>query len=195
MFGLFKKKEPKAAEEYCVYYNQIGKYRQLVKELKNQLEHHQKAFVFCFFDDTRTEMKRLLESAGIPFTEDMEGHKDAVLLLDQLQALPTINFNGVPLVLPEIHPLRSFTENVLSAVGPSNAMLCFTSLDSPFFKIFGDGRLMHLMQKMGVEENERISHTMIDKSIQRAQKKTESKVFQEKPATSLEAWVAINLNK
>ena len=53
----------------------------------------------------------------------------------------------------------------------------FVSLEDNLMRIFGSDRIAKLMDRMGLEEGEVIQHSMITKSIERAQKKVEENNF------------------
>jgi preprotein translocase subunit SecA len=53
----------------------------------------------------------------------------------------------------------------------------FVSLEDSLMRMFGSGRIAGLMDRMGYKEGEVIQHSMISKSIERAQKKVEENNF------------------
>jgi preprotein translocase subunit SecA len=53
----------------------------------------------------------------------------------------------------------------------------FVSLEDDLMRLFGSERIAKLMDRMGIEEGEVIQHSMISKSIERAQKKVEENNF------------------
>jgi preprotein translocase subunit SecA len=53
----------------------------------------------------------------------------------------------------------------------------FVSLEDDLMRMFGSDRIAKLMDRMGLEEGEVIQHSMISKSIERAQKKVEENNF------------------
>ena len=53
----------------------------------------------------------------------------------------------------------------------------YVSLDDNLMRIFGSDRIAKMMDRMGLEEGEVIQHSMISKSIERAQKKVEENNF------------------
>ncbi|MBN7814415.1 preprotein translocase subunit SecA [Algoriphagus pacificus] len=53
----------------------------------------------------------------------------------------------------------------------------FVSLEDSLMRLFGSERIAKLMDRMGLEEGEVIQHSMITKSIERAQKKVEENNF------------------
>ena len=53
----------------------------------------------------------------------------------------------------------------------------FVSLEDDLMRLFGSDRIAKLMDRMGLEEGEVISHSMVSSSIERAQKKVEENNF------------------
>src|SRR5690606_3299415 len=53
----------------------------------------------------------------------------------------------------------------------------FVSLEDPLMRLFASERISNLMVKMGVEEGEVMQHSMLTKSIERAQRKVEENNF------------------
>jgi preprotein translocase subunit SecA len=69
----------------------------------------------------------------------------------------------------------------------------YSSLDEPLFTYFGGEKIRALLTKLGMNENEAISHSFISKSIAQAQKKLQSRVAIEATAHSAAEWFAKNL--
>ncbi len=61
--------------------------------------------------------------------------------------------------------------------GDPGASQFFVSLEDNLMRLFGSDRIARLMDRMGLEEGEVIQHSMITKSIERAQKKVEENNF------------------
>ena len=53
----------------------------------------------------------------------------------------------------------------------------FVSLDDDLMRMFGSGRIANIMDRLGLKEGEVIQHSMITKSIERAQRKVEENNF------------------
>ena len=53
----------------------------------------------------------------------------------------------------------------------------YLSLEDNLMRLFGSDRIAKVMDKMGIEEGEVITHSMVSKSIERAQKKVEERNF------------------
>ena len=61
--------------------------------------------------------------------------------------------------------------------GDPGESIFFLSLEDDLMRLFGSDRIAKVMDRMGVEEGEVISHSMVTSSIERAQKKVESRNF------------------
>ncbi|MBU1882008.1 SEC-C domain-containing protein, partial [bacterium] len=61
--------------------------------------------------------------------------------------------------------------------GDPGASLFFLSLEDDLMRLFGSDRIASVMDRMGVKEGEVITHPMITKSIERAQKRVEAQNF------------------
>lgn len=61
--------------------------------------------------------------------------------------------------------------------GDPGTSLFFVSLEDNLMRLFGSERIAKLMDRMGLKEGEVITHSMITKSIERAQKKVEENHF------------------
>jgi preprotein translocase subunit SecA len=61
--------------------------------------------------------------------------------------------------------------------GDPGESIFFLSLEDDLMRLFGSDRIAKVMDRMGVEEGEVISHSMVTSSIERAQKKVEGRNF------------------
>ena len=61
--------------------------------------------------------------------------------------------------------------------GDPGSSVFFVSLEDDLMRLFGSERISKLMDRMGLKEGEVITHSMITKSIERAQKKVEENNF------------------
>lgn len=98
------------------------------------------------------------------------------------------------LVFAEHYPLVHVEQSLYQRLGLKEVPVLF-SLDEPFFAKFGGEKTIELMQKLGLKEDEVVAHTMVSKSIRRAQEKIGEKVKVERSASSQEEWFSLNLDK
>ena len=97
-----------------------------------------------------------------------------------------------PVIFIEHHPIRKKEQQVLSELGLNEAIF-LTALDEPLLRYFGGEKLMSIMEKLGMSEDEAIEHKMITQSIATAQEKIESKVSFEQSTRSQREWMERNI--
>ncbi len=101
---------------------------------------------------------------------------------------------GKPILFAGHHPLHLNEQSICDELGLKQ-MLVYSHLDMALFSYFGGKNLKELMSKMGVKEDEPITHTMITKAIEKAQEKIASKVISDMHANSEEEWMRMNVNQ
>ncbi len=87
---------------------------------------------------------------------------------------------GLAIIGTERHESRRVDRQLRGRAGrqgdPGSSQF-FSSLEDDLMRLFGSERIAKLMDRMGIEEGEVIQHSMITKSIERAQKKVEENNF------------------
>ena len=87
---------------------------------------------------------------------------------------------GLAIIGTERHESRRVDRQLRGRAGrqgdPGSSVF-FVSLEDDLMRLFASDRLAHWMDKMGFKEGEMIEHSMISKSIERAQKKVEENNF------------------
>jgi len=87
---------------------------------------------------------------------------------------------GLAIVGTERHESRRVDRQLRGRSGrqgdPGSSQF-FVSLEDNLMRLFGSERIANLMVRMGIEEGEVIQHSMISKSIERAQRKVEENNF------------------
>jgi preprotein translocase subunit SecA len=88
--------------------------------------------------------------------------------------------NGLAIVGTERHESRRVDRQLRGRAGrqgdPGSSQF-FVSLEDDLMRMFGSDRIAGIMDKLGYKEGEVIQHSMITKSIERAQKKVEENNF------------------
>ncbi|MCH7535854.1 MAG: SEC-C domain-containing protein, partial [Bacteroidetes bacterium] len=91
-----------------------------------------------------------------------------------------IEAGGLAIVATERHESRRVDRQLRGRSGrqgdPGSSQF-FVSLEDNLMRLFGSERIAKIMDRMGIEEGEVIQHSMITKSIERAQKKVEENHF------------------
>ncbi|MCE3278704.1 MAG: secA [Bacteroidetes bacterium] len=87
---------------------------------------------------------------------------------------------GLAIIGTERHESRRVDRQLRGRAGrqgdPGSSQF-FASLEDDLMRLFGSERIAKMMDRMGIEEGEVIQHSMITKSIERAQKKVEENHF------------------
>lgn len=87
---------------------------------------------------------------------------------------------GLAIIGTERHESRRVDRQLRGRAGrqgdPGSSQF-FVSLEDDLMRMFGSGRIAGLMDRMGLKEGEVIQHSMITKSIERAQRKVEENNF------------------
>lgn len=87
---------------------------------------------------------------------------------------------GLAIIGTERHESRRVDRQLRGRAGrqgdPGSSQF-FASLEDDLMRLFGSERIAKLMDRMGIKEGEVIQHSMITKSIERAQKKVEENNF------------------
>ncbi|WP_140937011.1 preprotein translocase subunit SecA [Sphingobacterium lumbrici] len=91
-----------------------------------------------------------------------------------------INAGGLAIIGTERHESRRVDRQLRGRAGrqgdPGSSQF-FVSLEDPLMRLFASERISNIMVKMGVEEGEVMQHSMLTKSIERAQRKVEENNF------------------
>lgn len=157
MFGFFNKKPKGLVVRDRVWITEAAKFNACL-ELKRS--NPETVFV-AWFEETRNNLETFFHQNGL---------EETVHLADRLSS----NMGGGDLIFVEHHPLRTEEESTADKLGKQEITV-FSALSEPIFLSFGGGRIVDLMVKMGAREDEALEHSMISKSIQRAQEKIAGK--------------------
>jgi len=121
----------------------------------------------------------IVESAGNPgvvtIATNMAGRGTDIKLSDEVKAV-----GGLAIIGTERHDSRRVDRQLRGRAGrqgdPGLSQF-YVSLEDNLMRLFGSERIAKMMDKMGLKEGEVIQHSMISKSIERAQKKVEENNF------------------
>jgi preprotein translocase subunit SecA len=90
------------------------------------------------------------------------------------------NVGGLAIIGTERHDSRRVDRQLRGRAGrqgdPGSSQF-YVSLEDKLMRLFGSERISKLMDRMGLEDGEVIQHSMVSKSIERAQKKVEENNF------------------
>jgi len=121
----------------------------------------------------------IVESAGNPgvvtIATNMAGRGTDIKLSEAVK-----NSGGLAIIGTERHDSRRVDRQLRGRAGrqgdPGSSQF-YVSLEDNLMRLFGSERIAKMMDKMGLKEGEVIQHSMISKSIERAQKKVEENNF------------------
>lgn len=121
----------------------------------------------------------IVAEAGKPGTvtiaTNMAGRGTDIKLTAEVKAA-----GGLAIIGTERHESRRVDRQLRGRAGrqgdPGSSQF-FVSLEDNLMRLFGSDRIARLMDRMGVKEGEVIQHSMVTRSIERAQKKVEENHF------------------
>ncbi|OQA00061.1 MAG: preprotein translocase subunit SecA [Bacteroidetes bacterium ADurb.Bin408] len=195
----------KLIKEDKVWMHSAARYLNLTKDLKGLSGSGQTVLLYCFFGDTHSYLSEVLEKTQISFNlcsssgQIISGKTNLILasVLMKEKQLQAFSVPTAPLevLLPEHHPLFSVEEDFFEALEAGGGeVVCrfYLSLDDPLFQLFGAGNIEQMMQRLGMTEEEHITHSMITQAIEKAQKKTEKNAKNMFGANSAKEWYKKN---
>jgi preprotein translocase subunit SecA len=121
----------------------------------------------------------IIQNAGLPgavtIATNMAGRGTDIKLGPGVR-----DVGGLHIVGTERHEARRIDRQLRGRAGrqgdPGSSKF-FLSLEDDLLRLFGSDRIAGIMERMGLQEGEVIQHSMITKSIERAQKKVEENNF------------------
>jgi len=115
------------------------------------------------------------KSGTVTIATNMAGRGTDIKLSQEVK-----DAGGLAIIGTERHDSRRVDRQLRGRAGrqgdPGSSQF-FVSLEDHLMRLFGSDRISKMMDRMGHEEGEVISHSMISKSIERAQKKVEENNF------------------
>jgi preprotein translocase subunit SecA len=111
----------------------------------------------------------------VTIATNMAGRGTDIKLSDEVKAA-----GGLAIVGTERHDSRRVDRQLRGRAGRQGdvgSSQFYVALDDNLMRLFGSDRIAKMMDKMGLKEGEVIQHSMITKSIERAQKKVEENNF------------------
>jgi hypothetical protein len=190
MFGFFKKKSLHKRLDDKIYMTRATANAAFTAHAR-QLNAENKAVLLYFFEGSLDQLKKQDPSFDLPMLK-------AEKLVNDLSVRGSVKGKNAPtLLFLEHHPGASTESSVIAAIEElfpdGNAAIGFyAGLDEPLMKRFGSDKIIELMKKMGMKDDEAISHSMVTASIKRAQEKISAKVSTEMSANSQEEWMNVN---
>ncbi|NLF16933.1 MAG: hypothetical protein GX595_06710, partial [Lentisphaerae bacterium] len=135
-----------------------------------------------YLDRTLVESKTLALDTALSRDQLAAGVKlpdlpaEAHTLRDLLTALPC----GLHVIGSERHDARRIDRQLrgrCSRQGDPGSSRFYVSLEDNLMRLFGSDRVAGIMEKLGLQEGEELSHPILNRSIERAQRRVEQQHF------------------
>jgi preprotein translocase subunit SecA len=187
--------------EDLVYKTTREKYKAVIEEVEKNIQAGRPTLVGTTSVDVSELVSRMMRQKNIPHNvlNAKQHSKEAQVVAEAgLAGAVTIATNmagrgtdiklgpgvkeagGLAIVGTERHESRRVDRQLRGRAGRQGdpgSSIFFVSLEDDLMRMFGSERIAGLMDRMGYKEGEVIQHSMITKSIERAQKKVEENNF------------------
>jgi len=210
LFSFLKSDKPTYTDK--VWRTKIMAWRGMIAEALKAMTHNEIAIVFTFFDKTQQDIVEFLKQSNAPYfqiTSELTGEaarQEKVVFLCDAELVQSPSLLGlltiwstktkVTFLFAGHYPLPTKEKPVvqkLTTAFPKSDLIFCSSLDDPSFSIFGSDRMVDLLDKLGMKEDEAIEHALVTKAMQNAREKVESSVRNEITASSEEDWFTKNV--
>lgn len=176
MFGLFKKKKQGATVTDFVTISEKAKCYKLIDLWKANPQ----VIFICWFEETYDSISACFSQNGID--------PGTIVLAREVASHHIYNKS---VLFAEHYPSRTKETELFERLNLQSVTV-WSALEEPIFKFFGGDRIIELMKKLGLDENETIQHPMISNAITNAQNKIEKNLFTELSARSQKEWLEKN---
>lgn len=180
-----------------IYRTRIEKYRAIIEEIKRQHEKGRPVLVGTITVEVSEQLSRMLKRAGISHSvlnakyhqKEAEiishaGGKGNVTISTNMAGRGTDiklgegvkELEGLHVIGTERHESRRIDRQLRGRSGRQGdpgSSIFFISLEDDLMRLFASDRIASAMDRIGVKENEAITHPLITKAIENAQKRVE----------------------
>ena len=190
-----------------VYKTRREKFNAVVKEIKEQHALGRPILVGTVSVETSEMLSKMLKREGLIHSvlnakyheQEAEivsraGQRGAVTIATNMagrgtdiklgEGVPDVG--GLHVLGTERHESRRIDRQLrgrCSRQGDPGSSHFFISLEDDLMRLFGSDRIVKLMEKMGLEEGQELTHPLLNRSIQQAQKRVEQHNFQQRKRT------------
>ncbi len=195
--------QPMIRDDYAdvIYKNEAAKYRAVVREIKQMHEAGRPVLVGTISIDVSEKIAGMLKKDKIEheiLNAKQHAREAEIIALAGQYGRVTIATNmagrgtdiklgegvrevgGLHILGTSRHESRRIDNQLRGRSGrqgdPGSSRF-FLSLEDDLLRIFGSGRITGIMEKLGMEEDEPIEHSMISRAIENAQRKVEGHHF------------------
>lgn len=185
-----------------IYKSKKAKYRAVVKEIAERHSQGQPLLVGTTSIAQSEDLSAMLKKQGVPHNvlnakfHEMEaeivsqaGQPGAVTIATNMAGRGTdivlgdnvAQHGGLHIIGTERHESRRIDNQLRGRCGrqgdPGSSRF-YLSLEDDLMRLFGSDNIASIMDKLGMEEDEPIEHSLITRSIEQAQKKVEARNFE-----------------
>lgn len=196
--------KPLARQDHpdVVYRSKTGKYKAVVEEIVEAHQMGQPVLVGTISIEMSEELSGILKKRGVPHKvlnakyheKEAEivaeaGQKGAVTIATNMAGRGTDivlgegvkEVGGLKIIGTERHESRRIDNQLRGRAGrqgdPGSSVF-YVSLEDDLMRLFGSENIMGIMDKIGMDDETPVNHSLISKSIESAQKKVEAKNFE-----------------
>ena len=184
-----------------IYRSRREKYNAIIDEIIDCYNRKQPVLVGTITVEVSETLSRMLKRSGVPHSvlnakyhqKEAEivaraGHAATVTIATNMAGRGTdiklgpgvVESGGLHIIGTERHESRRIDRQLRGRAGrqgdPGSSSF-YLSLEDDLMRLFGSDRIAKIMDKMGIEEGEVIAHSMVTKTIERAQKRVETQNF------------------
>ncbi|MFZ1685334.1 MAG: preprotein translocase subunit SecA [Candidatus Zixiibacteriota bacterium] len=191
----------RADEEDQIFRTRREKYNAIVEEITTRHNAGQPILVGTVSVEVSETLSRMLKRTGVPHNvlnakqhqREAEivagaGQAGAVTIATNMAGRGTdiklgagvVEKGGLHILGTERHESRRIDRQLRGRAGRQGdpgSSIFFLSLEDDLMRLFGGDRLGAIMDRLGVKEGEVITHAMVTRAIERAQKKVEAQNF------------------
>lgn len=178
MFNIFKKKTTGIHVSDKVVIDETAKLDAIILAC----EPDKKTVIIFWFDESLQQATTYWDNK---ITESIS------LLTAREAAVTRLDYQSI--IFAEHYPLRAKEEELYHTLKLDTVQV-YSCLREPLFQQFGGEKIIQLMKQLGMKEDEVIEHSMISKSIQKAQEKIATKLTIEQSARSQKDWLEKNIS-
>jgi hypothetical protein len=212
LFSFLKSEKPKYTDR--VWKTKQMAWRGMITDALTSITKNEVPIVFTFFENEQVEILSFLTEKKVPYyqlsselTGEAAQQEKIVFVCDAtfIQSPALMNLltgwqgkGKVSFLFAGHYPLPSKEDQIIQKLNtgfPECPIIFYSSLDEPSFEIFGSDKIVGLLDKMGMKEEEAIEHSMVSQAMKRARAKVESGVTKEIVTQSEEEWYVKNVRK
>lgn len=210
IFGnLFGKKEKKLRGPDLVWQKKEIKLKQLLYAAEKAKKEGNWVFIVYYFKQSNEEFKQKTQYDYLEISDQKENtsawdSKIALISHDLLKdpskcyrLLARVKERNIKILFMEHYPLynteKTIEDNLRQIEEKSIQINYYISLDEPLMTKFTSGNMKEILARLGLDENESMSHSMLDRSIFNLQEKLSKKNTYEYKTDSIESWIKKNI--